>query len=159
MDFRAMRNGENAMNDETAMLLLKNEKRASLAVNGDNGYPYVIPINFYYDEGSGRIYFHGSKKGHKADSIRNNDKVCFTVSGSDEKLEGEWAPMVCSIVVFGRCKLMETNASSAEILRKLAQRYYPDMDEMENTLQRNISNAQIFEINIEHITGKKTIEK
>jgi nitroimidazol reductase NimA-like FMN-containing flavoprotein (pyridoxamine 5'-phosphate oxidase superfamily) len=36
---------------------------------------YSLPINFYCDEKDNRIYFHGSKEGHKVDAIKNNDKV------------------------------------------------------------------------------------
>ena len=30
--------------------ILKQEVRGVLAVNGDGGYPYALPINYYFDE-------------------------------------------------------------------------------------------------------------
>ena len=63
---------------EECRQILKTEKRGVLSVIGDNGYPYGIPINFYYDENDGKIYFHCAKEGHKIDAIKNCDKACFT---------------------------------------------------------------------------------
>lgn len=74
--FRKVRKIKNEITTEEAKELLRNNKRAAFSVNGDNGYPYAIPINFYYDEEENKIYFHSAKKGHKIDSIKNNGKVC-----------------------------------------------------------------------------------
>ena len=41
--------------------ILKNEVRGVLAVNGDDGYPYALPINFHFDEENNKIYFHSGK--------------------------------------------------------------------------------------------------
>lgn len=47
--FRKVRKIKNEITTEEAKELLRNNKRAAFSVNGDNGYPYAIPINFYYD--------------------------------------------------------------------------------------------------------------
>ena len=62
--FRKVRKIKNEITTEEAKELLRNNKRAAFSVNGDNGYPYAIPINFYYDEEENKIYFHSAKKGH-----------------------------------------------------------------------------------------------
>lgn len=80
--FRKMRRIKNEIAIEEAKALLKNNKRAAFSVNGDGGYPYTIPINFYYDEDENKIYFHSAKKGHKIDSIIKNDKVCALPHGT-----------------------------------------------------------------------------
>ena len=41
--------------DECKAILLS-EVRGVLAVNGDDGYPYALPMNFYYDEEKGKIF-------------------------------------------------------------------------------------------------------
>ena len=72
--FRNMRRVKNEISLEEAKELLKKNRRAALSVHGDDGYPYTIPINFYYDEDENKIYFHSAKAGHKIDAIKNNDK-------------------------------------------------------------------------------------
>ncbi|MBQ3938185.1 MAG: pyridoxamine 5'-phosphate oxidase family protein [Clostridia bacterium] len=67
-----MRRFRQALSEEECVSLLKTEKRGTLAVIGDGGYPYALPINFYYDEAENRIYFHCSREGHKADAMSNS---------------------------------------------------------------------------------------
>lgn len=81
--FRPVRRIKNALGEEATKEILRSARRGVLAVNGDGGYPYAIPINYLYDEEAGKIYFHGAKAGHKADSINKCDKVCFTAYGDE----------------------------------------------------------------------------
>ena len=59
--------------------ILNNEKRGVLSVHGENGYPYGLPINYWYNEENGYIYFHSGTKGHKTDAINADNKVSFCV--------------------------------------------------------------------------------
>lgn len=57
-------------------------------LEGDDGYPYVVPMNFAADKETGRIYFHTTMD---AQSRRNrtlaaNEKVCFTVVSPDSHI-------------------------------------------------------------------------
>lgn len=78
--FRPVRKSKNALGEEATKEILRSARRGVLAVNGDGGYPYAIPINYLYDEEAGKIYFHGAKAGHKADSI-NKCKCASRLTG------------------------------------------------------------------------------
>ena len=96
-------------------------------MNGDDGYPYAIPINYYYDREAQKIYFHGAKAGHKVDALKTSDKICFTVYGNEIIDDAEpWAPYVQSAVIFGRCHLLESGPESMARLKEFAMKYYPD---------------------------------
>ena len=82
--------------------ILKQEVRGVLAVNGDDGYPYALPINFYFDEESNRIYFHSGKVGHKLDAIAKSDKVSFCVYDKGYHKDGHWSLNIRSVIIFGR---------------------------------------------------------
>lgn len=103
--FRPLRRKKRAITDEEARELLATCKRGVFAVNGDDGYPYAIPVNYFFDAEHNKIYFHGAKAGHKVDALKRDDKVCFTVYGNEWYQDGDWAPYVMSTVVFGRCRL------------------------------------------------------
>lgn len=105
--FRPMRRFKQALSAEECLEVLKEEKRGTLALAGDEGYPYALPINYFYEEASGRIYFHGAGEGHKIDAIRRCDKVSFNVHDAGVKLEGDWAYTVRSVTVFGRLHILE----------------------------------------------------
>ena len=144
---------------EEAKELLRNNKRAAFSVNGDDGYPYTIPINFYYDEEENKIYFHGAKKGHKIDSIKKNDKVCLTTWNDGYVDDGDWAYHVSSCVIFGRARLVDDIRITEEKIRKFALKYYPSAEEVEEEIKIGIKGVQLVEIEIEHISGKKVHEK
>lgn len=99
--FRPMRRTKRAISDEDAKRLLEQGRRAVLAVNGDDGYPFAFPINYRFDADANKIFFHGAKAGQKVDALRRSDKVCLTVMGNEHYEQDEWAPYVQSTVVFG----------------------------------------------------------
>ena len=157
--FRAIRKKKREIPHEAAEALLRASRRGVLAVNGDGGYPYAIPINYVYDEAAQKIYFHGAKEGHKVDALRACDKVCFTVYGNETVKEEAWAPFLQSAVVFGRCRLVEPGERAMTLLKKLAMKYYPEERLADSEIARAGSFAQIFEIEIEHLSGKEVQEK
>ena len=77
------------------------------------------------------------RAGHKFDSIKACDKVCFTVYGNETIKDLPWAPYVQSAVVFGRCHIVEDMSAAAELLRRLAAKYYPD----EQAISEEIAHA------------------
>ena len=158
--FKSVRKKINEIGHSDAEALLQSNRRGVLAMNGDNGYPYAIPINYFYDSLAQKIYFHGAKAGHKVDALKISDKVCFTVYGNERIDESEsWAPYVQSVVVFGRCRLLEAGSESIERLKEFAMKYYPDETLADEQIARNGRATQMFEITIEHISGKQVQEK
>ena len=71
--FRKMRRKKQELTEKQCLDILRRAKTATLALSGDDGYPYSVPMNFVYEDG--KIYFHGAKEGHKIDAIKNNPKV------------------------------------------------------------------------------------
>ena len=158
--FRPMRRKSKKTDKETAKQLLRTERRGVFAVNGDDGYPYAVPVNFYYDEAADKIYFHGAGAGHKFDALQNNDKVCFTVYGNETIKEDEaWAPYVQSVVVFGKCRVLEDMERTIELTRKVAQKYYPNEAAINAEIEKDGRAVRVYEITIEHMSGKQIQEK
>lgn len=157
--FRKMRRANREISLEAAKDLLRNNKRAAFSVNGDNGYPFTVPVDFYYEESENRIYFHSARQGHKIDSIKVNDKVCFTTWDNGYLEEGDWAYYVSSCVVFGRAKLISDPAVALDKIRKFALKYYPTEQEVDEEIRRDMPGVQMIAIEIEHMTGKKIHEK
>ncbi len=157
--FRAIRKKKNELDFNAVEALLQSSRRGVLAVNGDDGYPYAIPINYYYDKDAQKIYFHGARAGHKVDALRACDKVCFTVYGNETVREEAWAPFVQSAVVFGRCHLVQDSAKALDLLKTFAMKYYPSEQLADEEIAQAGKAAQLFEIGIEHISGKEVQEK
>lgn len=158
--FKPIRKKINEIDRSVVETLLQSNRRGILAMNGDDGYPYAIPINYYYDRAAQKIYFHGAKAGHKVEALKASDKVCFTVYGNERIDESEfWAPYVQSVVVFGRCRLLEAGSESIDRLKEFAMKYYPGEQLVDEEIAHAGRAVQMFEITIEHMSGKQVQEK
>ena len=62
---------------EKSIEILKKGTSGVLALSGDDGYPYAVPLSYVYE--NSMLYFHGAKEGHKIDAIRTCDKASFCV--------------------------------------------------------------------------------
>jgi len=152
-----MRRYKQQVTDGEALEILQSAKRGVLAVMGDEGYPYTIPLDFVYDDG--KIYFHSAKTGHKIDAIRNYDKASFCVLNDGYKELGQWWYHITSIICFGRICLVEDESIAMEKLRRIGKKYFPSEVDLEEEMAKNAKNAAVIELTIEHMTGKKVREK
>ena len=107
-----MRRFKQQVSAEECIEILKTTKRGVLSVIGDDGYPYGFPINYYYSENNGKIYFHGAKAGHKIDAIKTCDKASFCVYNDGYRKEGDWALNITSVIASGRIHFVMYNALS-----------------------------------------------
>lgn len=152
--FRPMMRQKQQLSREECAALLQQEWRGVLSVQGDDGYPYGLPTNFWYCEEEGELYFHSGRLGHKVDAIRRCDKASFCVYDQGYRREGEWALNIKSVIVFGRIRLVEDHDKAMEITRKLSYKYTSDSAYIENEIKKAGPGTLCFALEIEHMTGK-----
>lgn len=152
--FRKMRRMPQAMSRAEMTELLKTENRGVLSVNGDDGYPYGVPLNHFYNEEDGKIYFHGAKFGHRVDAVRRDPKVSYCVYGGDRQKEGDWAYYVQSVIVFGKMELIEDEAVIAKICRMLCKKFPCSDEYIESEIRKDTPNTLLMAIDVEEMTGK-----
>ena len=156
--FRKMRRFKQEISREECIDILVNEKRGVLSVIGDDGYPYGIPINYYYNKDDNCIYFHGAKDGHKVDAIKRNNKVSFTIFEKGIKRENHWSYDVRSVIVFGKAYFIEDLEECKKICSDLWWKFGTDEKELEDEINRALSRVLCIKIEIDHMTGKKVNE-
>lgn len=152
--FRDVVRKKQKITDEECIDILRNEKRGVLSVIGDEGYPYGMPLNHFYNDEDGKIYFHSGKTGHKVDSMRNCTKASFCVYDSGFRNEGEWAFNIKSVIVFGRIEFIDDYDKAMDISRRLSRKFTDDEEYIENEVSKYGRNTLIFALVPEHITGK-----
>lgn len=151
--FRSMRRFRQQLGERECLALLEEQPRGVLAVLGDEGYPYAVPLDFLYRDG--KLYFHGAREGHRLDAVRRHDKVSFCVMDEGFRREGDWALNIRSVIVFGRIRPMaHDEVGVEELLCALGKRYNPDPDDVERELQKGLGIVQLLELTIEHMSGK-----
>ena len=124
--FREMRRFKQQISTEECIRVLKEQPRGVLSMLGDEGYPYGIPLNHWYSEEDGHLYFHCAKTGHKIDAITNYDKVSYCVYDEGYRKEGEWALNINSVVIFGRMKIVEDEDKKRDICINICRKFTDD---------------------------------
>ena len=157
--FRDIQRVRQKLDREECLTVLKTAKRGVLSVIGDDGYPYGLPINHYYDEETGKLYFHSGKTGHKIDALRASDKASFCVMDEGERMEGEWWLTFRSVVVFGRVSFVEDYDEAIEVSRRLSYRFTDDGAYIEREIVQSGPAVLVFSLTPEHMTGKRVREK
>ncbi|MEE3393110.1 MAG: pyridoxamine 5'-phosphate oxidase family protein [Lachnospiraceae bacterium] len=158
--FRKMRRFKQELTEEEVKEVLKNEKRGVLAVSGDNGYPYAVPLDYYYNEEENCFYFHGAGEGHKFDSVKNEPKASFCIFEKEGiKEEGKWYYHVKSVIAFGKVEIMQDPDRIKDCLYKLGMKYYPTKEGVDHEIERDLKRTTLFILHVEHMTGKGVNEK
>lgn len=157
--FRELTRKKQQLSPEECVEILKSAPRGVLSVLGDDGYPYGVPLNHWYSEEDGRLYFHSGKEGHKIDAIRREPKVSYCVLDEGTRGEGEWWLTFRSVVVFGRVKIVEDHARAIELSRRLSYKYTSDEKYIEDEVRKSGPAVLCFELIPENIVGKRVREK
>lgn len=143
---------------EESIRILKEEPRGVLSVLGDDGYPYGLPIDHWYNEEDGCLYFHSGPKGHKIDAIRRCSKASFCVYDQGYREDGDWALHIQSVIVLGRIEIVEDHKAAIALTRQLSLKYTSDIAYIEEEIEKYGHEVLVFRLIPEYITGKSTKE-
>ena len=127
--FRELTRKNQQLPMEECLRLLREETRGVLSVQGEDGYPYGMPMNHWYDDRDGCLYFHSGRGGHRTDGLRGCDKVSFCVVDKDELVAEKLTTYFRSVVVFGRVRILEDAEEKRAAVTALSRRYFPEMEE------------------------------
>ena len=152
--FREMARRAQRLPEDECLRILKEEPRGVLSVLGDDGYPYGVPLNHYYCERDGKLYFHSGMRGHKIDAIRRCDKASFCVYDRGFRKDGDWALNIRSVVVFGRIETVEDRDTVYRLARELSLKFTDDEAYIRNEIDRAGPRTLMFALVPEHISGK-----
>ena len=154
--FRESRKPMQALSSEEIEQILSRNTSGVLAVSGDEDYPYAVPLSYVYL--NGKIYFHGSKVGHKVDSLLRSDKVSFCVIDQDKIMGAEYTTYFRSVVAFGRARLLEGEEKLIPLVQ-LCEKYWPGhLDVTEPKAAAALERVGLIELTMEHVTGKQAVE-
>lgn len=152
---RKMRRIRQQLTDDESKRILVDAKYAVWAVDGDDNYPYAVPVNYVYDGRS--IYIHCARQGHKIDSIGRNPKCSICVVDKDDVVPERFTSYFRSVIVFGRAAIVGDEAERLAALRMLCAKYSPGIDP-EDEINRFIKTVCVIRVDIDLITGKQAIE-
>ncbi len=152
--FRELMRKKQELTREECAAILRTELRGVLSVLGDDDYPYGMPVNHYYCEEDGKLYFHSGKKGHKIDAIMRHEKASFCVYDEGFRREGEWALNIRSVIVFGRIEIVDDRDAICRICADLSRKFTDDEEYIRHEIEQFGKGTLVFALVPEHMTGK-----
>ena len=156
--FREMARKKQQLPREECEEILRREKRGVLSVLGDDGYPYGVPMDHYYCERDGKIYFHSGMSGHKVDALKRDGRASFCVWDEGSRRDGDWALTVRSVIVFGRVEFVEDRETVYAVCAELSRKFTNDESYIRSEIARSGPRTLLFALVPEHITGKTVRE-
>ena len=153
--FRELRRTKQKLSTEQNEEILRRATSGVLALQGDDGYPYAVPLSFVYDEG--RLYFHSAVAGHKIDALKNSEKATFCIIAEDNIVPSEFTTLYKSVIVFGRAKIVENEEEARAAMIKLGKKYSSGYEnEGSMAIERQKANYVVIRLDAEHISGKQS---
>ena len=121
----------------------------------DDDQPYVIPLNFGYEDNA--LYFHCAQEGKKLDILSRNNRICFEVDIDHELVKGEsaceWGMKGRSVVGIGRARLINDAVGKQQALDIIMKHY--GAPEPFSYKGKGFEKALIIKVEIESMTGKR----
>ncbi len=151
--FREMRRKDRSVSVGRAYEILNQADYGVLTIDGDDGYPYGVPVNHILIDDV--IYFHAATEGKKFDSIMLNNKVGFTAVAYDEIAAEKLSTTYASVICMGKVFVVE-GEEKRKVLIELTKRFASEFIEIGvKSIEKSINRTAILKIEIDHITGKE----
>jgi nitroimidazol reductase NimA-like FMN-containing flavoprotein (pyridoxamine 5'-phosphate oxidase superfamily) len=120
--------------------------------------PYVVTMNYGYDEAQDALYFHCARKGLKTEFITQNPAVCGTAIEDRGYLQGECAHAFQSVVFWGEMHVVEELAEKKHAMQVMLDHLEEDPDRVRRTQLKNdaaYERVAILRLDVHEISGKQ----
>lgn len=152
------------MPEADARAFLREHAIANVGTSDVEGWPYVVPLMYVYEAGE-RLFLHtGAHGGHFIANIRENPKICITVSDPGPLQQGSPSPcnsalVYKSAVVFGTVRIYDEPDSNEtkswffdELLKRLG-----DSRQNYSAGYTMLDHIILYEVAMEILTGKVNV--
>ena len=152
------------MSDAETRVFLRQHSTAHVGTTDAEGWPYVVPLMYVYEEGE-RLYLHtGSRGGHFLSNIGENAKICVAVSEPGAMQQGSPSPcnsalVYKSAIVFGAvrvCVGADLDVKKAWFFDRLLERLGDSLDNY-SAGYTMLKQIMLYEVTIEIMTGKLNV--
>ena len=156
--FRDLRRSRQALSPEECGEILCHGTSGVLALAGDDGYPYAVPLSYVY--AGGKLYFHCAKAGHKLDAIARNPKGSFCVIHQDQVVPETYTTHYRSVIAFGALRVLEDEGEKRAAIELLAVKYAPGdtPEHRARYIEKDWAPLCMVEMTIHHLSGKQAKE-
>lgn len=158
MSFREMRRFRQQLSQEECENILARGTSGVLAVAGDGGWPYAVPLSYAYQDG--KLLFHCATAGHKLDALRREPRASFCVIDRDQVVPQRFTTYYRSVIAFGAVRIIRDEGPLRAAAEQLGQKYSPlvSQEALTAEIDDSLGRMCILEMTVEHMTGKAARE-
>jgi len=145
------------MDVEVLIDVLKKGQYASVALS-EKDKPYIVTMNYGYDEDKKALYFHCALQGLKLNILSQNPSVCATVMEDNGYKMDECSHAYRSVVFWGTLEVvkeLEEKKYGMEVMFRHLETNPDPIRERNFKSERDYNKVNILRLNIEEITGKQ----
>ena len=156
--FKEMRRHKQLLSAEETAAVLNRGTSGVLALSGEDGYPYAVPLSYVFD--GEKLYFHSAKAGHKLEALRRCPKASFCVIGQDQVVPEEYTSYYRSVIAFGTVRILEDDDEIRRAIEALSVKYAPEDTPAgrDRVIDRAWDRLCILELTVDHMSGKQALE-
>ena len=136
--------------------ILKQGRFSSIALCR-GGEPYIVTLNYGYDQDRNALYFHCAFKGLKLDFVKANSKVCATVIEDLGYKMGECEHAYRSVILWGRMyvvKELQEKKHAIDVLLAHLEDNPQQVKEKSIKSEETYEKVGILRLDIEEMSGK-----
>ncbi len=155
--WRKMRRSRQELSLVESKAILREQTNGVLALQGDDGYPYAVPLSYAYEDGV--LYFHSAVSGHKIDAIHRGEKASFCVVAQDDIVPEKFTTYFKSVIVFGKVQILTQEDEILHAMKVLSLKYSADfMADFDAEYSSSKKALTVFTLTAQHISGKQAKE-
>ncbi len=151
-----MRRSEKEIKDIKLIYSILNEAEVCRVGFSRANKPYIVPMNFGFDEG--HIYLHSSVEGKKMEILKENKNLCFEVDVRSELVKSEkpcnWGMKYVSVMGNGTAELIEKPEEKIKALDIIMDKYDDEGLNSREYLESSLKRTAVIKLNITELTGK-----
>lgn len=154
-----MRRADKAMRDEHEMLtLIRSQRLLTLAMCAD-GEPYLVTVDYGFDESARTFYFHCAREGKKLDVLRANPVVWGQVVEDLGYVDGECDHAYRSVHFRGRAEVLSDEVAKRAALRLMMRQLESDVseDRWAEFEAKALDKVVVVAVHVEAMTGKRSV--
>ena len=142
--------------------VMKRAQVCRLALNDEDGFPYILPLNFGMEERAGklRLFFHSALEGRKLTLMARDNRASFEMDGKHQLQyfaeKGYCTYAYESVIGKGRLFMVPDEEKQAA-LECLMDHYHPDEHAYFNPAA--IPRTAVYMLEVESVTGKRKLPK
>ncbi|UOF90326.1 pyridoxamine 5'-phosphate oxidase family protein [Fodinisporobacter ferrooxydans] len=155
-------NAAREMAKEDVLSFLKKGKIAHVATVGEDGYPYVIPLVYIYEEGT-KLYLHTGnlRESHFQQNIKENARVCIEICEMGDVHPGkryacQSALVYTSVIAYGKISQIEEEVQKVWFFDRLWEKYGDPNWKFEQQGYPAIGKINLYVVELETVTGKQS---